>query len=156
MSKVIHPLAGTLAILTIATFWVSTALSELLGSHETITAVKSAIPWGFLVLIPALVAAGGTGLASSMGRRTGLIGAKFNRMPFVAANGILVLIPSALFLAFKARAGEFDTAFYLVQALELAAGATNITLLSLNLRDGLRLTGRLRGGNSHERIRVVS
>jgi hypothetical protein len=29
MIKIIHPVAGTVAILTIATFWLSTALSEL-------------------------------------------------------------------------------------------------------------------------------
>jgi hypothetical protein len=40
--------------------------------------------------------------------------------------------------------GEFDTAFYAVQALELAAGAANITLLGLNMRDGLRMKGRFR------------
>jgi hypothetical protein len=33
----------------------------------------------------------------------------------------------------------FDGAFVAVQALELLAGALNITLLSLNMRDGLRL-----------------
>jgi hypothetical protein len=31
-----------------------------------------------------------------------------------------------------------------VQVLELAAGAANITLLGLNLRDGLRMKGWLR------------
>jgi hypothetical protein len=30
-----------------------------------------------------------------------------------------------------------------VQALELAAGATNITMLGLNTRDGLKMKGRL-------------
>ena len=65
-------------------------------------------------------------------------------MPFIAANGVLILIPSALFLASKARAVEFDTAFYAVQALELAAGAANITLLGLNMRDGVRMKGRFR------------
>jgi hypothetical protein len=65
-------------------------------------------------------------------------------MPFIAGNGILILIPSALFLAAKADAVEFDTMFYAVQTLELIAGATNITLLSLNIRDGLMLAGRLR------------
>jgi hypothetical protein len=49
-----------------------------------------------------------------------------------------------LFLASKASAGEFDTGFYVAQALELAAGATNIALLGLNMRDGLRMKGRLR------------
>ncbi len=65
-------------------------------------------------------------------------------MPFIAANGVLILIPSALYLAFKARAGEFDARFDAVQALELAAGATNIALLGLNMRDGLRMKGWLR------------
>ncbi len=64
-------------------------------------------------------------------------------MPLIAANGVLVLIPSALFLASKARAAEFDAGFYAVQALELVAGATNITLLGLNMRDGLKMKGRL-------------
>ena len=33
MSKIIHPMAGVLAILTIATFWLSTAFAELFGSQ---------------------------------------------------------------------------------------------------------------------------
>ena len=144
MTKVVHPVAGALALLTIATFWVSTSLSELFGSAASVVAVKSAIPWGFLVLIPALIAAGGSGFALAKGRRGGLVGAKIKRMPIAAANGILILIPSALFLASKAKAGEFDTLFYAVQALELAAGAVNITLLGLNMRDGLKMKGRLR------------
>jgi hypothetical protein len=144
MTKIIHPLAGTLAILTIVTFWVSTALSELFASQAVVIAVKTAIPWGFLLLIPALAAAGGSGLVLAKGRRAGLVGAKLKRMPLIAANGILVLIPSALFLASKAKAGEFDTGFYAVQALELCAGAANITLLSLNMRDGLKMRGWFR------------
>jgi hypothetical protein len=47
----------------------------------------------------------------------------------------------ALFRACKAKAVEFDASFYAVQALELAAGAVNITLLGFNLRDGLRMKG---------------
>jgi hypothetical protein len=66
---------------------------------------------------------------------------KLRRMPFIAANGLLVLVPSALYLAAAARSGSFGTAFIAVQAIELAAGAVNITLLGLNLRDGLRLRG---------------
>ncbi|MBI5265500.1 MAG: hypothetical protein HY852_27210 [Bradyrhizobium sp.] len=144
MTKMIHPVAGAVAILTIATFWLSTALSELFASQAVVTTVKIAIPWGFLLLIPALAAAGGSGFALAKGRRAGLVGAKAKRMPFIAANGILVLIPSALFLAFKARAAELDTAFYAVQAVELAAGATNLTLLGMNMRDGLKIKGWLR------------
>jgi hypothetical protein len=142
--KLVHPMAGVLALLTIAAFWLSTALSELFASEAIVTAVKTAIPWGFLLLIPALAAAGGSGFALAKGRRGGLVGAKLRRMPWIAANGILILIPAALFLASKARAAEFDAVFYAVQALELLAGAANITLLSLNMRDGLKMKGRLR------------
>ena len=144
MTKIIHPMAGILALLTIATFWLSTAVAELFGSQAAVIAVKTAIPWGFLLLIPALTAAGGSGFVLSKGWRVGLFGTKLKRMRIIAANGILVLIPSALFLASKARAAEFDTSFYAVQALELAAGAVNITLLGLNLRDGLTMKGWLR------------
>ena len=143
MLKIVHPVAGGVALLTIATFWLSTVISELSGSQVLIASVKTTIPWGFLLLIPALAAAGGTGVLMSKGSRVGLVGTKFKRMPFIAGNGILVLIPSALFLASKASAGEFDTNFYLVQALELVAGGVNIALLGLNMRDGLKLKGWL-------------
>lgn len=74
----------------------------------------------------------------------GLFGAvKGRRMKAVAANGLLVLLPSAWSLASWANAGRFDGAFYALQGAELLAGAINVTLLVLNLRDGLRLTGRL-------------
>lgn len=144
MIKLIHPVAGAVAIATIATFWLSTALSELFGSPAVVTSVKTAIPWGFLLLVPALAAAGGSGVVLAAGRRAGLIGAKLKRMPLIAANGVLVLIPSAFFLASRAQAAEFDAAFYAVQALELIAGATNIVLLGLNMRDGMKMRGWLR------------
>lgn len=145
MLKIVHPVAGMIAILTIAIFWLSTAISELFLSEAAVVAVKTAIPWGFLILIPALAATGGSGFAWSKGQRQGLVGTKLKRMPFIAANGILILIPAALFLASKAQAGEFDTTFYVVQALELLAGATNLTLLGLQMRDGMNLTTWRRG-----------
>lgn len=63
-------------------------------------------------------------------------------MQVAALNGLAVLIPSAVFLALRAQAGLFDTAFVLVQGLELIAGAVNITLLGRNMRDGLALRRR--------------
>lgn len=140
LPRLIHPIAGVIAMLTIATFWLSTALSELFAAEATVVAVKTAIPWGFLLLVPALAATGGSGFALAKGQRSGLVGTKQKRMPFIAANGLLVLIPAALYLASKARAGQFDTAFYAVQVIELIAGAVNLTLLGLNMRDGLALT----------------
>lgn len=144
MTKIVHPIAGAIAILMIAIFWLSTAFSELLGSPEVVGAVKTTIPWGFLLLIPALAATGGSGFVLSKGRRPKLITTKIRRTIISAANGASVLVPCAMFLAFKARADEFDAAFYGVQAIELIAGAVNITLLGLNMRDGFKMKGRLR------------
>ncbi|WP_020576469.1 hypothetical protein [Actinopolymorpha alba] len=66
-------------------------------------------------------------------------------MPFIAGNGLLILTPAALYLDRLAARGEFDALFYTVQTIELAAGAANLALMSFNMRDGLRLTGRLTG-----------
>lgn len=136
----VHKIAGAIATLTIATFWLSTAVAELALDTGAVITVKTLIPYGFLILIPAMATAGGTGFKLAKGRTAGLIGAKRKRMPIIAANGVLVLIPSALFLAAKAQAGAFDTSFYAVQGLELLAGATNLFLLGLNIRDGRKMT----------------
>lgn len=69
-------------------------------------------------------------------------------MPIIAFNGVVVLIDAALFLSARAAAGTFDTAFYVVQMIEPVVGGINIVLLGLNLRDGLRMTGRLDTGRS--------
>ncbi|MBB4266517.1 hypothetical protein [Roseospira visakhapatnamensis] len=148
MPKALHPIAGALALLTILTFWTATVLSELLGPATAVVTVKTLIPWGLILLIPALMVAGGSGFALSKGESAqsiqGAVDAKRKRMPFIAAIGLLVLVPACLVLAVKARAGAFDVTFYAVQAIELVAGAVNIALLGLNMRDGLRMTGRLR------------
>jgi len=142
MTKAVHAIAGILAFSLVATFWISTVLVETFGGHAAVTAVKTTIPWGFLLLVPALALAGATGVRLAARMRGPVIAAKRGRMPIAAATGLLILIPSALFLYFKAQAGEFDTLFYAVQALELLAGASNIFLLGRNIRDGLRLSRR--------------
>jgi hypothetical protein len=63
-------------------------------------------------------------------------------MPFIALNGIAVLVPCAILLQQRAAAGQFDQIFTVVQAVELIAGAINLTLIGLSIRDGFRLTHR--------------
>lgn len=145
MKTKIHAFAGALALIIICTFWTSTILSELFGTTDQIVLVKTAIPWGMLLLIPAMAIAGGSGFSLGGKWKSPLIVAKKRRMKFIAANGILILVPSALFLAMRAQALNFDTFFYAVQAIELLAGATNITLLSLNMRDGITFSRRKAG-----------
>jgi hypothetical protein len=140
----IHPIAGAVALFTILTFWLSTVTVELFGSVPQVVWVKTTLPFGLLILVPAIAGAGLSGIRLGAKWRGQLVEAKRKRMPIIAANGLLVLMPSALFLSFKAQAAEFDTAFYGVQALELLAGAINLLLLSLNMRDGFRMTSRRR------------
>ncbi len=140
MKRFVHPIAGALAMLLIGMFWIATVTAELSGVEAWVIQVKTTIPWGLLVLIPALAAVGGTGFALAGGRRGALIAAKKSRMPVIAGNGLLVLIPAALFLAGRARAADFDAVFYAVQLIELTAGAVNFGLLALNVRDGSRIT----------------
>jgi hypothetical protein len=69
--------------------------------------------------------------------------AKRRRMSFIALNGVLVRVPCAVFLRARAAAGDFGGTFARVQGIELLAGAVNLTLMGLNLRDGLALTRRI-------------
>lgn len=140
-----HLFSATLSTLCIGTFFASSILVELFGSQEAIVAVKHLImnP-GLFVLVPAIAITGGTGFALSKNRKGLIVNDKKRRMPFIGANGMLILIPSAIFLDQLASAGAFGTKFYFVQGLELLAGAVNLSLMSMNMRDGLKMTGKLR------------
>lgn len=144
MKATIHGVAGSLALLLVGSFWLSTVVSELFLPQDAIVAVKRAILYAIAVLIPTLMAAGGSGFALSGRRKGKLTETKKFRMRLIALNGLLVLAPSALFLYLKASAGEFNPVFFVVQAVELVGGAVQLTLLGRNFRDGLRLSGRTR------------
>lgn len=144
MTRYLHPVAGIIAFLTVVVFAASTVTVELLGSKPAIIWVKTAIPWGFVVLIPALIATNASGFKRA-GRRTGgAVARKKKRAIVITLNGLFVLIPAALFLAVQARSEQFDVMFYAIQGVELLAGALNITLLGLNIVDGARMAGRLK------------
>lgn len=138
-----HGLADSVALICILSFWVSTLVSELFLARASVVAVKNAILQAMWILIPAMAITGATGFALSRGRQGRLVSKKMRRMRFVAANGLLVLLPSAWALARMADAGDFGALFYALQVVELLAGAVNIALLMLNMRDGLRLAGHL-------------
>ncbi len=135
----IHAVAATLALLIITTFFISTLVSELFGDKQQIVTVKTYIFYAIWLLIPLMATTGIIGNKLAPNAKSGVIGKKKKRMPFIALNGIFILIPSAIYLRSLAIVNIFDTTFYLVQALELTAGLINITLMSLNLNDGLKL-----------------
>jgi len=144
MKKTLHKLGAMTATLCIATFFVSTLVVELFGSADAIAQVKQFIVMpGLFILVPAIAVAGATGFGLGKNRRGKFIEGKKRRMPFIAMLGILVLIPAAIVLNMWAAAGAFDTKFYVLQLIELAAGATNLTLMAMNIRDGLKMSGRM-------------
>lgn len=139
MKAKIHAAAGAVALITVSAFWLSTATVELLGDTAAITTVKNCVLAGMAVLIPAMIIAGASGFSLGKGWKSPVVARKKWRMRIIAANGLLVLVPSAILLSSFAAAGRFDNFFMIVQTIELVAGATNIALLSLNMRDGLSL-----------------
>ena len=126
-------------------FFSSTILVELFGTQEWIRSVKSLIVFpGLLILVPAIALTGGTGFSISKNRKGNLVNHKKRRMPFIGANGLLILVPAAIYLDQLAASGTFDTNFYVVQGLELLAGGINIALMSMNMRDGFKMTGKFK------------
>lgn len=143
MKPTLHRLGAITATLCIALFFSSTLLVELFGSNQAIATVKQLIVMpGLFILIPAIALTGATGFAMAKNASRGLIGQKKKRMPFIGINGLLILLPSAIILNQWAAAGSFDWQFYSLQALELVAGATNLSLMALNIRDGRKIKGK--------------
>jgi hypothetical protein len=137
-----HAVAAVLAAATILSFLASSLAAEALGGPAEIARVKRAVAWGLLLLVPAMAATGATGMRLAGGRTGRLLRTKLRRTAVAAANGVLVLVPAALYLDHLAQRGELGRAFVTVQVVELLAGLANLTLVGLNLRDGLRLAGR--------------
>jgi len=145
MKGKLHLLGAGVSTLCIGTFFVSSILVEVFGSQEAVALVKHLIlSPGLFILVPAIAITGGTGFALSKNRKGIIVKDKKRRMPFIGANGMLILIPSAIFLDQLAASGSFGTKFYLIQGVELLAGAVNLFLMGLNMRDGLKMTGKLR------------
>jgi hypothetical protein len=135
----IHAAAGGVALTMIFFFLAASAAAEFAADGALLAQVKTSILFGLAVLVPALATSGASGFALAGGKPKGLAAAKLRRMRLVAVNGVLVLVPAAFFLAWKANAGAYDQSFMGVQTLEFAAGLTNIALIGANFRDGLRM-----------------
>jgi hypothetical protein len=144
MKTRLHGVMGFLAMAMITLFFCSTILVELFGDEQAVALVKQMIVYGLFILAPAMMLTGISGKVIVGARQGRLIKTKMKRMIFVAANGLFILIPCAIVLNKLAASGVFDAAFYMIQSVELLAGAVNIVLMGMNIRDGLLLSGRMR------------
>jgi len=139
--RTIHIAAACIAMAMILLFQTSTITSEIFGNSALVAQVKRAIVIALPLLVLALATVGATGMGLAGRKPKGLAARKLGRMRVVAAIGLFILVPAALFLNWKAGHGELDAAFYLVQGIEIVAGLANLLLLGLNMRDGIRMGG---------------
>jgi hypothetical protein len=144
MKTTAHAIAGTLAMLIVATFLGATIYAEATMDEGLILQTKRTILYGIGFLVAAMAITGGSGFSLASGRVGGIVDAKKKRMRVIAANGLLVMTPSAIWLYLRASDGSFGASFVIVQVIELAGGFFQLYLLGRNFRDGLRLSGRLR------------
>lgn len=145
LKPMIHGFAGGMAILTIATFWISSFVAEVFLTESVVIQVKQSIVYyGLVPLVLFMAITGGSGNFLAKNRQNKIVQSKMKRMRILAINGLLVMIPSALFLNHKASLSEFDWIFYSVQVLELGVGLVQLYLLSQNFKEGLILSRKLR------------
>ena len=144
MKAIVHAAAGTLAMVLVTAFLTSTVYAELSLDEVLITETKRLILYGICLLIPAMAITGGSGFSLARGRVGGIVDTKKKRMRFIAANGLLVMLPSAVWLHMQASEGHFGASFFAVQGIEIVGGLLQLYLLGRNFRDGLKLSGRLR------------
>ncbi|MBK7057593.1 MAG: hypothetical protein KBF99_07955 [Leptospiraceae bacterium] len=133
----LHKLGGILAILIILFFQVLTISSEFSGDFNRIITAKQIIAWLIPFLVITLI---GTGISGRKlaGKSTNiLIIRKQSRMKFIAANGILILLPSAYILLYLSKIQPVTNLFWILQTLEISSGLINLTLLILNAKDGI-------------------
>jgi len=143
-ASILHRVAAVVVLGLLLGFWCLTLSAEVFSDHAGIASAKRTIAFGVLALVPVMATLGLSGRALARKSTKGLAGKKLRRMRWIGANGVLVLAPCALCLAWLAGRGSFGSSFYLVQALELVAGAFNVVLIAKNARDGLLLAGRLK------------
>ncbi|MBF0096135.1 MAG: hypothetical protein HQM04_07240 [Magnetococcales bacterium] len=136
MTKQLHRFSAYLAFLCVTVFWLSSITAELFLSTQAVVQVKHFIVSGLFLFIPAMAITAFTGMRMDRGGYLPRLEAKKARMPILAGNGLLVLLPCAIYLANKAMHGDLDRTFYSVQTLELLAGAIQWILLRRNLQDG--------------------
>jgi len=137
-----HGVAGGTALLLALTFLVASVAVELFGSDHAVAGVKRGILFTVPILAICAIVAGGSGSWLSGKSQAKVISRKAKRMRIIGGNALFVLIPCSVMLDRMASAGEFGTRFTALQTIEFIFGLINVTLLGLNMRDGLRMRAR--------------
>ncbi|WP_149303814.1 hypothetical protein [Pareuzebyella sediminis] len=146
-----HIIATSIAVLTIGCFFSFSLIAEIIGNQEFIKQVKTGILYCLPVLLFAMPILGITGKKLAGKSQSPIVATKMKRMKFVAFNGI-ILISLAIYLYFRAINNNIDSTFLYVQIIELLFGAINLTLIGLNIKAGMKLSGRIKINTAHNMV----
>ena len=136
----VHLAAAVGAVAIIGTFLTSSAVTELIGTPAEVRLLRHGVLLGLPLLIGCLATAALTGRRLAGRSRAPVVRRKQRRMQLIAAAGLVVLVPCAVVLNYRALSA--------LEIIELAAGGLNLALLALNFRDGLALARRRRAARS--------
>ena len=139
----LHITATVIAVLTISTFFISSLRAEIIGDNLLIKTVKTGILYALplLLLVMPTLAITGNKLAGKSKHPSIL--KKLRRMKFVMINGF-ILIGLAVFLYYLANYQSIDDTFLYVQIAEFIFGLSNLSLIGMNIKTGLQLSGKLK------------
>ncbi len=139
MKITIHKISAFIAISCIILFFSATIITEIFGSYGNIATIKKLILFpGLFILIPFIIITGISGSLLTKAKK-GIVAKKKKRMLFIALNGIFILVPCAIILSYLASNMLFNKIFYTIQTFELLAAMANIILMSLNIKDGIKI-----------------
>ncbi|MEM8968744.1 MAG: hypothetical protein AAGE93_20175 [Bacteroidota bacterium] len=141
-----HLFATAIAVLTISTFSISSLAAELIGQESIIRMVKTGILYALPLLVFSMIALTVTGNKLAGGSRHPELIQKQRRMKFITTNG-MILVTLAIFLYYQATYQSINAVFLSAQIAELALGFTNLVLIGMNIKAGLRLSARKQKGN---------
>lgn len=146
-----HIIATSIAVVTIGCFFSFSLIAEIMGNHEFIKQVKTEVLYCLPILLLAMPMLAITGKKLAGKSKSPIVATKMKRMKFVAFNGI-ILISLAIYLYFRAINNNIDSTFLGVQIIELLFGAINLTLLGLNIKAGMKLSGRIKRKTAHSPV----
>lgn len=127
--KLLNRIASITAFLMITCFMTSSLVSEFIGDHILIAAVKRTILYALLLLIICMI------LTAVSQRKLTILHPnnsyelrRVKRIKCIGLNGAIFLAPLAITLNYLAQNDRIDTTFYLLQSLEIICGLINIFL----------------------------
>lgn len=139
----VHFIATVIAGLTIVTFFSLSLIAEIKGDIQFIKSVKAFILYALPVMVIAMPMLKITGDKLAGKSNNPIILAKKRRMKLMIVNGV-GLISLAVFLYYRSHFHTIDHVFLVAQIAEFGFGLGNLTLIVLNARSGLQLSGKLK------------